>query len=253
MPVTLVTHPLAHRARLARVAIPLALASSVVGLVLVLVLASAPGPSADRAAGGDILVSLDGTNWSTTLPLGLFSGVGKVVPGDRLSRTLWIDNTSSSPAVVRLSRIETDGASSLLSRAISLTATAHGANGFRPTVNDGSCALLLLDEVVGAEQSTAIIVTLTGADLRADEAQGQAATITLVASMTSLGRHTSSPCPAGSTNVLTVGATQTRAASDGVLTPSTAGLSYPAIMIASLLTGVALFTHLAARRRRYAE
>jgi len=234
---------------LALTVIPIALACS----VLVLVLVSVPERSADQTASGGILVSLDGKNWSTSLPSGLFSGVETVVPGDSLSRTLWIENTSSSPALLRLSRIETDGTSSLLSHAISLTATAHGANGFRPTVNDGSCSLLLLDEVVGAEQSTAIIVTLTVADLRADEAQGQAATITLVASMTSLGRHTSSPCPAGSTNVLTVGATQTRAASDGVLTPSTAGLSYPAIMIASLLTGVALFAHLAARRRRYAE
>ena len=253
MPVTLVTHPLAHRARLARVAIPLALASSVVGLVLVLVLASAPGPSADRAAGGDILVSLDGTNWSTTLPLGLFSGVGKVVPGDRLSRTLWIDNTSSSPAVVRLSRIETDGTSSLLSHAISLTATSRDANGSPPSAADGSCTQLLPEEVVGAGKSTSIVVTLAIADLRAAEAQGESAAISLLASMSSLGHAAASPCPVSGTDVPLLSAAQSNAESDGSLVFSGAGLLYPAIMITSVLTGVALFVHLAARRRRHAE
>ncbi len=243
------TRPLARGPRLVPVAIPIALGC----LVLVLVLVSAPEPTADRAVSGGILVSLDGANWSTTLPLGLFSGIGPVVPGDSLSRTLWIENTSSSRALLRLSRIETTGTSSLFSHAISLSATARGANGSPPLAPDRSCVQLLPDRVVGAGKSTSIVVTLAIADLRAEEAQGQSATISLLASMSSLGHTAASPCSGGGPDTRLVAGTQTVAASHGSLASSGAGLAYPAIMIASLLTGVALFAHLAVRRRRDAE
>ena len=236
-----ITRPLERGPHLAPVAIPIALACSV--------LVSVPEPSADRAASGGILVSLDGANWSATLPLGLFSGIGPVSPGDSLSRTLWIENTSSSPALLRLSRIETTGTSSLFSHAISLSATARGANGSPPLAQDRSCARLLPDRVVGAGKSTSIVVTLAIADLRAEEAQGQSATISLLASMSSLGPTAASPCPGGGPDTRVVAGTETAAASHGSLAFGGAGLAYPAIMIASLLTGVALFAHLAARRR----
>ena len=222
-------------------------------LVLVLVLVSVPERSADQTASGGILVSLDGKNWSTSLPSGLFSGVETVVPGDSLSRTLWIENTSSSPALLRLSRVETTGTRSLLNRAISLTATAKDSWDSRPLAADGSCARLLPDEVVDAGKSTSIVVTLTIADLRADEAQGQSAAISLLASMSSLGHAAASPCPESGTDVPSLSAAKSNAESDASLVFSGAGLLYPAIMIASILTGVALFTHLAARRRRHAE
>ena len=242
-------NPLAHRPRIILVAVPIALACS----ALVLVLASVPERSADRTASGDILVSLDGSNWSTSLPSGLFSGAGRVVPGDSLSRTLWIENTSSSPAMLRLSRSETAGTSSLLSHAISLTATSRDANGSPPSAADGSCTQLLPEEVVGAGKSTSIVVTLAIADLRAAEAQGESAAISLLASMSSLGHAAASPCPVSGTDVPLLSAAQSNAGSDGSLVFSGAGLLYPAIMITSVLTGVALFVHLAARRRGHAE
>ena len=246
-------NPLAHRPRLILVAIPIALACSALVLVLVLVLASMPERSANRTASGDILVSLDGSNWSTSLPSGLFSGAGRVVPGDSLSRTLWIENTSSSPAMLRLRRSETGGTSSLLSHAILLTATSRDANGSPPSAADGSCTQLLPEEVVGAGKSTSIVVTLAIADLRAAEAQGESAAISLLASMSSLGQAAASPCPVSGTDVPLLSAAQSNAESDGSLVFSGAGLLYPAIMITSVLTGVALFAHLAARRRRHAE
>ena len=245
------TNPLAHRPRLTLVAIPIALVCSV--LVLVLVLASVPERSADLTASGDILVSLDGSNWSTSLPSGLFSEAGTVVPGDSLSRTLWIENTSSTPATLRLSRIETAGTSSPLSHAISLTATSRDANGSPPFAAVGSCAQLLPEEVVGAGKSTSIVVTLAVADLRSAEAQGESAAISLLASMSSLGHAAASPCPESGTDVPILSAARSNAESDGSLVLSGAGLLYPAIMITSVLTGVALFAHLAARRRRHAE
>ena len=199
-----------------------------------LVLVSVPEPSADRAVSGDILVSLDGANWSTTLPLGLFSNAGIVAPGDSLSRTLWIENTSSSPAVLRLSRIETTGTSSVFSHAISLSATARGANGSPPLAADGSCTQLVPLEI---------------ADRWAGQAQGQSATISLLASMRSLGT-TASPCPGRGPDIRIVGAAETVVTSRGSHDFSGAGLACPAITMASASTGVALFAHLATRRRR---
>ena len=251
MPITVKTHPLAHRPRRGPIAIPVVLAASLVALMLVLV--TPPTPTADRVTRGDILVSLDGANWSTTLPFGLFSGVGTVVPGDSLSRTLWIENTSSSPALLRLSRVENAGTRSSLSRAISLTATARGASGPRVPAANGSCAQLLPDALVDAGKSISIVVTLSIADLMADEAQGQSAVISLLASMDTHGHTAASPCSGGGTNVPVLDTAQSVDKSDRSPVFSAAGLLYPAIMSASLLTGVALFTHFAARRRRHAE
>ena len=119
---------------------------------LALVLAISPAPGSARAANTYILVSLDGANWSATLPHGLFSGAGTVVPGDSISRTLWIKNTTSSPAVLRLSRLQNMAGSSLLARSISITATGRGTGKRSPAPQDASCVQLLPDQVVPGER-----------------------------------------------------------------------------------------------------
>ncbi|WP_394771218.1 hypothetical protein [Lacisediminihabitans sp.] len=224
----------------------------VVLAALALFLAIAPGPGAARAAGGDILVSLDGVNWSATLPVGLFAGEGTVVPGDSMSRTLWIDNTTSSPAILRLSRME-PAPMSPLSRAMSLTATVAGSNRIPPSVTDGTCVQLTPDEILGAGRSISIVVTLTIADLAGTEAQGGSAPLSLLASLSAVGGTAASPCAAGGTRIPVLGTAPAVSASDGSLAYTGGGLPYPAIMIASLLTGLGLFALLAARRRRRAE
>ena len=226
---------------------------SVVFTALVLLMAIAPGAGAARAASGDILVSLDGVNWSETLPLGLFSGAGAVVPGDSMSRTLWIKNTTSTPAILRLSRMQSAATSSLFARAISITATGRGTGGSSSPPQDGPCAQLLPAQVVLAGRSTPIVVTLTVADLQGLQAQGKSATITLLASMSARGGVAASPCPPGGTTVPVLGSGQALANTSGSLAFTGAGLPYAAIMIASLLTGLGLFVVLAARRRRHAE
>jgi hypothetical protein len=221
------------------------------GIAVLLVLA--PGAGSARAANTDILVSLDGANWSATLPLGLFSGAGTVVPGDSISRTLWIKNTTSSAAVLRLSRLQNMAGSSLLARSISITATGRGTGGPPPAPQDASCVQLLPDQVVPGGRSTSTVVTLRVADLQGGEAQGQSATISLIASLSAVGGTAASPCLAGGTDVPVVGSGQALADTGGSLAFTGAGLPYPAIMIASLLTGLGLFVILAARRRRRAE
>jgi hypothetical protein len=156
---------------------------------LLFFMAIAPGTGAARAASGDILVSLDGENWSSTLTRGLYFDVGTVMPGESISRTLWIKNATSAAATLRLSRIQTAATSSLFARAISISATGRGTGGSSRSPQDGSCVKLLPDQVVLA----------------------------------------------------------------GPLASTGAGLQYPAIMVASLFTGLGLFVVLAARRRRRAE
>ena len=226
---------------------------SVVLTTLALYMAVAPGAGAARAANGDILVSLDGVNWSVTLPLGLFSAAGAVVPGDTMSRTLWIKNTTSGPAILRLSRMQTAATTPLFARAISITATGRGTGFSLPASEDASCAQLIPDQVVLAGRSTPIVVTLTVADLRGLQAQGQSATISLIASMSALGGVSASPCPPGGVTLPVVGSGQVLANTSGSLAFTGAGLQYSAIMIASLLTGLGLFVVIAARRRRRAE
>jgi hypothetical protein len=243
----MITRSLAPRSRWRAITV------SVVLTAFVLLMAFAPGAGAARAASGDILVSLDGVNWSATLPRGLFSGAGTVVPGERMSRTLWIKNGTSTPAILRLSRMQTAATSSLLARAISISATGRGTRGSSPASQDGTCTQLLPDQVVLAGRFTPIVVTLTVADLQGLQAQGQSATISLVASMSARGGAAASPCPPGGTSVSVLGSGQALANTSGSLAFTGAGLQYPAIMIASLLTGFGLFVVLAARRRRRAE
>ena len=226
---------------------------SVVFTTLALFIAIAPGAGAARAANTDILVSLDGANWSATLPHGLFSGAGTVVPGDSISRTLWIKNTTSSPAVLRLSRLQNMAGSTLLARSISVTATGRETGGRSPAPQDASCVQLLPDQVVPGGRSISTVVTLTVADLKGVEGQGQLATISLIASLGAVGGTAASPCPAGGTDVPVVGSGQALADTGGSLAFTGAGLPYPAIMIASLLSGLGLFVLIAARRRRRAQ
>jgi hypothetical protein len=251
-----ITQPFARRLHWRAIAIPIVL------VTLALALAIAPAPSPARAASNDILVSLDGVNWSATLPIGLFSGVGPVVPGDRVSRTLWLHNGSSSAAILRLTRFDTAATNPIFSRAISITATSPGATGPIPASAGSACMLLLPDQMIGAGQSTSIVVTLMVADLRGRDAQGQSATIGLLASMSALGGTAASPCPGDGTSIPVVGGphsvptsggAQPVAESDGSLAFTGTRLFYPAIMIASFLTGLGLFVLLAARRRRRAE
>jgi|GEM_PF-1509482 len=226
---------------------------SVVLTTLALSMTFIPGAGAARAANTDILVSLDGANWSATLPHGLFSGAGTVVPGDSISRTLWIKNTTSSPAVLRLSRLQNMAGSSLLARSISITATGRETGGRSPAPQDASCVQLLPDQVVPGGRSISTVVTLTVANLKGVEGQGQLATISLIASLGAVGGTAASPCPAGGTDVPVVGSGQALADTGGSLAFTGAGLPYPAIMIASLLSGLGLFVLIAARRRRRAE
>lgn len=238
---------LAPRSPWRAIAVPILLAS------LALALAIAPAPGAARAASGDILLSLDDANWSATLPLGLFSGAGTVIPGEHISRTLWIKNATSSPAILRLSRMQTASTSSLFARAISITATGRGTGGSSPTSQNASCAQLLPDQVVLAGGSTSIVVTLTIADLQGAQAQGQSATISLIASLSAVGGTAASPCPSDGTTVPVVGSGQALADTSGSLAFTGTRLFYPAIMVASFLTGLGLFVLLATRRRRRAE
>ena len=243
----MITRSLAPRSRWRAIIVSVVLAA------FVLFMAVAPGVSAARAASGDILVSLDGANWSATLPRGLFSGSGTVVPGERMSRTLWIKNGTSTPAILRLSRMQTAATSSLLARAISISATGRGTRGSSPASQDGTCTQLLPDQLVLAGRFMPIVVTLTVADLQGLQAQGQSATISLIASMSARGGVAASSCPPGGTSVSVLGSGQTLANTSGSLAFTGAGLQYSAIMIASVLTGLGLFVVVAARRRRRAE
>jgi hypothetical protein len=243
----MITRPSAPRSRWRAITV------AVVLTAFVLFMAVAPGVGAARAASGDILVSLDGVNWSATLPRGLFSGAGTVVPGERMSRTLWIKNGTSTSAILRLSIMQTAATSSLLARAISISATGRGTYGSSLASQDGTCAQLLPDQVVLPGRFTPIVVTLAVADLQSLQAQGQSATISLIASMSARGGVAASPCPPGGTGVSVLGSGQTPASASGSLAFTGAGLQYPAIMIASLLSGLGLFVVLAARRRRCAE
>ena len=223
-------------------AVPIVLVA--LGLPLATVAGSAQGAS------GDLRVSLDGVRWSTSLPIGLFAGSSTVVPGIRMSRTLWVKNATSSEGLFQLSRV--GAATTTLGRAISITASVFGATGSIPPASGASGCTLLLPEIrIGAGKSVEVAVTLTVADLDGREAQNEAAPISLLASLSDPdGTTPASPCARPGTTIPVAGDAQSVGASNGSLAFTGTQLIYPAIMIASLLTGLGLFFFVAARRRR---
>lgn len=103
---------------------------TVVGVVLAAaaVLAAAVAPATADAREGAVLVSPDGTTWSTDLPAPLFDPALRWVPGDTRVSSFYVENRGSTPADVGL-RVSAEDADALLgSGAVQLRARVAGGS-----------------------------------------------------------------------------------------------------------------------------
>lgn len=98
---------------------------------LVAVVAAATGtilvPSAAaEAATPEIVVSRDGVNFAPDMSTQLFDDLGKVVPGDAVSASLWLRNQSGTSALVRVAVDDLLISSPELATAMTLSSTLNG-------------------------------------------------------------------------------------------------------------------------------
>jgi hypothetical protein len=79
---------------------PRMVAALVLGGVLVAAPLATPAPAS--AAPGDILVSTDGTTFTAADMVDPLAGIGLLVPGDSVQRSLWVRNGTARDAYLRL-------------------------------------------------------------------------------------------------------------------------------------------------------
>lgn len=156
--------------RLTRTAVCLVLAA--VSAVALIVL---PAVSA-QAAPPEVLVSLDGTNFSPTLASGPFDALDLLVPGDSLTASLWVMNSSPDPGLVRVTVDNLVVPSAAFATGVILTADDGSAS---RTANFGelsNCSIVLPVTTIAAGGVIRIDLTLAMlAALSGLEAQGETA------------------------------------------------------------------------------
>lgn len=103
-----------------------------------LLLALAPlGGTAAPAAGNGLLVSTNGVDFTSNNTLPLFTRMGKVVPGDRSTRRIWLKNDSRVDAVLRVDLIDPSADDAALASAFSLSVARRDAPAAPVTIADG--------------------------------------------------------------------------------------------------------------------
>jgi hypothetical protein len=215
----------------------------VVGTVaLSAALLASPAPA--RAA-GDILVSSDGTTFASSLPAALFDGVGPLVPGDSVTRTLWVDNATGLEARMQLATLA-HSATPSIGRALAISVAAAGVTGAHAL--GSGCALLMTMPRVVPGVRMPLTVTVSMADVPGRVAQDESLDMSLLVSMSDPGGAAPGACPADATTV-GLGAARVNAPS---LAFTGAGLPLFALAAAALAVafGLALRSRRATARGR---
>ncbi|MHC5795621.1 hypothetical protein ACVXZ4_05625 [Lacisediminihabitans sp. FW035] len=220
---------------------------AIVASTLIMALGAAAPAS---AATGDVLLSRDGITFASDLGGGLFDGAGALIPGETVSRSLWIRNPSSSPAAFRVSIRNLASTSADLANGIdlswidSLPGTARSSfslSGLK------ACQVMSSAAAIAPGGTVKLSLTLTMADLVSTVAQSERASIDIMVAMrdAAAGSFSGSACGDGGTLLADTGTFRTVAFTGGTL-------PVPLIVGGGVLLGVGMCL-IVARRRRQSE
>lgn len=139
---------------------PLALVATTV-LVAATIIAAAPAATASNASNasgdGQTLVSLDGLTFSQAPEGSLFDPATRVVPGDALTGTLWVQNDSTGYARLTLAVTDQSGSTDLL-KALRIV---HTPNEWLPVAaSTGQCDEMTIGEQLDPGAVTRVDLTL---------------------------------------------------------------------------------------------
>lgn len=202
------------------------------------------------AATDTVLLSLDGTTFTPTLSSGLFDGAGLLVPGQSVSRSLWIRNPTASGSALRVSVRNLVSTSTVFADGVSLSSldslpgsspVSHALSGL------GACQVLSSAPSIAAGGTVKVTLTFTMADLTAAVAQTDRASLDLMIAMrdASAGAFSGSACGDGGTLLADTGTFRTVAFTGG-------SIPVPLIVGGGVLLGVGMCL-IVARRRRQSE
>ena len=138
-----------------------------------------------------ILVSADGVNYSTTLGVNLFEGLGLLVPTEAMSTTFWVQNPTDSSIAVRLSAIDVDvqSADFAATVAIASSTSTHSSTSTdrdgqtRPLSTLASCDVLIESTLLGGGEAMAMTLTISMADVSGRVGQDESASLNLLVGM----------------------------------------------------------------------
>ena len=157
---------------------------SIATLALLAPLFAATAAAPAHAATG-IEVSLDGIHFGTTLPAGLFDGIGRMVPMDSETATFWVRNTSATDAALRVSLQDMVVSSPALAASIELTSWDSGtAAANSATLNTlAACDVIVPEQIVPTGATIRVDLTLTMMNVTGLTAQDMLGALNFLAAM----------------------------------------------------------------------
>lgn len=138
--------------------LPLTIAAVAVALL------GAGAPSAAQAAPEPLLVSVDGSTWSSSISSGLFSGDLRVIPGGEYSRTFWVTSNVDGALDLTVDVCDVTSSDAAFAASVSLASTSAASAVGTPVALDrvasGDCSLILPAESLRKGQQLPVLVTM---------------------------------------------------------------------------------------------
>jgi len=219
-------------------------------LVASLLSAGVLGPGAQRANADpvEILVSADGVAFAPTLGDDFFDGLGSIVPGDRLTTSLWVKNPSSTIASLRLSARDLLIPSQAFAEAVTMTTldTGTGRASAASLADLAACGVIIHSTTIAPDSVLQLSMTFTMAEsVDGIAAQSESADLKVVAAMREIAGGAFATTGCGDSDLVP--------AAGGVL--SFTGGQFPTELVAlgALLVGSGSFFLVARRRAREEE
>ncbi|WP_313355359.1 hypothetical protein [Microbacterium sp.] len=135
--------------------------------------AALAAPTAASAAEDDLVVSTDGTHYSSADVLPVFADDLRLVPGDRESASFWIRNDSAHTGRLRLDLVDPVSVDAVFATHVELAVAPDGTGATPITMStalaNGSCTVLSGDSLLAPGQAVQIRVTASLSSALTDE------------------------------------------------------------------------------------
>lgn len=235
-----------------------AAAAALIGLALATAVpmtalaATAPVPA-------NIQYSIDGgATWSRVPPVAWFQGIGTLVPGDVVSRTLTVQSLRNAPTLFQLAVNGIEIANSDLLSAVTIEARDAIGAGIEPTLLSdlGECDALVPNRVLTAGEIVPVTLTLrVTSALAGRAAQDSAGDFTMALGLSDPGPSVAANgCPAAPVTIAGIDSPTVPTAAVSGLAYTGSALVVPSVIVAGVALGVGgLLLAIAARRRRRGE
>jgi len=190
-----------------------AIATAALALVAGTALLAGTAP-ASAATSSPLLVSADGSTFTSSITTPLFDSAFRIVPRDSSSRDLWVRNAGAAAGRMRIDLLKASSSDPDLAAALSVSVVDTGGAGSATTTTvagAGACTVLLTAVTLQPGQTAHLTATVALGDVSGDTAQGASATFGFRAVLT----DAAVPAPTDPTSCAIGGGTSTEIPGSG--------------------------------------